>query len=73
MALLLLFASCSSNKNVYRSADFPEKASRHNTIAVLPFNIVQTGHKAKNISESDIRDPNEKLSMLSRNRCKLTC
>jgi hypothetical protein len=50
------------NKNVFRSADFPEKANRHNTIAVLPFNIVQTGPKAKNISESDIRDTNKKLS-----------
>jgi len=56
---ILLF-SCGTNKNVYKSADFDAKAYRHQTIAVLPFSIRQTGHRAKNTTEEAIKEANKK-------------
>ena len=58
---LFLFA-CSANRNVYKSADFDNQAARHRTIAVLPFRIVQTGHKGKNYNEEAVKEANEKWS-----------
>ena len=62
--LLLLFcvtmASCGVNRNVYKSADFSTKASRHKTVAILPFQITQTGHVSKKETVDDIKAANEK-------------
>lgn len=66
MRLILLLvaavslAACGTNKNVYKSPDIEQKTARHQTIAILPFHIVQTGHVAKNVSQSDIEQANEK-------------
>ena len=66
MRLLLLSAfsfllfSCGMNRAVYKSPDFDAKAANHQTIAILPFKITQTGHVGKNETTSDIKDANEK-------------
>ena len=57
----IVFLSCGSNKNVYKSADFESKSYRHQNIAVLPFHITQSGHKGKNTTDEAIRTANEKL------------
>ena len=56
----IVFFSCLSNKNVYKSVDFEKEAYQHLTIAILPFNITQTGHKAKNATDEAIKDANIK-------------
>ena len=56
----IAFFSCRSNKNVYKSPDFETKAFQHQTIAILPFNITQTGHKAKNTTDEAIKEANIK-------------
>ena len=57
---VLIFSSCGTNKNVYKSSDFETKAYRHHTIAILPFNITQTGHKSKNTTDETIKEANYK-------------
>jgi len=61
--LLILCAalfSCGVNRNVYKSSDFNNKASHHQTIAILPFHITQTGHVGKKETREDIKAANEK-------------
>ena len=64
LLLLSLFSiilfSCGMNKAVYKSPDFDAKAATHQTIAILPFKITQTGHVGKNETTSDIKEANEK-------------
>jgi hypothetical protein len=57
---VFVLVSCGTNKNVYKSADFETKAYRHHTIAILPFNITQTGHKSKNTTDESIKETNHK-------------
>jgi hypothetical protein len=56
----ILFTACSVNKDVYKSSDFSEKATRHRTVAILPLKITQTGHVGKKETEEGIRAANEK-------------
>jgi hypothetical protein len=60
--LLGIFAlslfSC-ANRTVYKSPDFTEKSSRHQTIAILPLKITQTGHMSKKETPEDIKRANE--------------
>jgi hypothetical protein len=62
--LFLLFSlalvSCGVNRNVYKSSDFSAKAARHKTVAILPFQITQTGHVSKKETVADIKAANEK-------------
>jgi hypothetical protein len=68
MKLLLLSTfsiflfSCGMNRAVYKSPDFDAKATTHQTIAILPFKITQTGHVAKAETPADIKEANEKWS-----------
>jgi hypothetical protein len=57
----IVFVSCGANRNVYKSSDFESKSYRHQNIAVLPFHITQSGHKAKNTTDEAINAANEKL------------
>jgi hypothetical protein len=57
---VLFLISCGTNRAVYKSADFSEKSSRHQTIAILPVKIIQTGHRPKEVKEEDILKANEK-------------
>lgn len=54
------FASCGVNRNVYKSSEFSTKAAGHQTIAILPFKINQTGHVGKKESLEEIKATNEK-------------
>ena len=56
-----LFA-CGTNRAVYKSADFSQKAAAHQTIAILPVQITQTGHVSKKENEAEIKAANEKWS-----------
>ncbi|HEX2534331.1 MAG TPA: hypothetical protein VHK69_11385 [Chitinophagaceae bacterium] len=56
-------AACGANRNVYKSADFSAKAVRHRTIAVLPFQITQTGYKGKKYDEQSVQEANDKWSL----------
>jgi hypothetical protein len=58
--LAISLAACNVNKDVYKSSDFAEKASRHKTVAILPLRITQTGHKSKTETEESIKAANEK-------------
>ncbi len=70
MRLLLLFilsvslVACGTNRSVYKSSDFSQKASAHQTIAVLPVHITETGHVPKNVSIDDVKQANEKWSLV---------
>ena len=57
----IVFLSCGTNKNVYKSADFESKSYRHQNIAVLPFYITQSGHREKSTTDEAINTANEKL------------
>ena len=63
-SLLFIFSivlfSCGVNKNVYKSADFNNQVANHRTVAILPFQIRQTGHVGKNESVDAIKATNEK-------------
>ena len=66
LLLLLCVAlfSCGINRNVYKSSDFDNQAANHQTVAVLPFQITQTGHVSKNESLADIKATNEKWAYM---------
>lgn len=57
--LALSILSC-AKRNVYRSNDFEAQSYQHRTIAILPFQIMQTGYKQKNTTEESIKAANEK-------------
>lgn len=65
VCLLLFFTfsivACGTNKSVYKSADFPLKSAAHQSIAILPVQIKQTGHQSKGGSEEE-KAENEKWS-----------
>jgi hypothetical protein len=56
---VILLASCSSSRNVFKSSDFESQASAHKKIAVLPIRVVQTGWVGKNESAESIRAAND--------------
>jgi len=58
--LALFLFSCGTNKAIYQSPDFEQKTTRHQTVAILPVNLVQTGHLPKNVSEEDVKAANTK-------------
>ena len=59
LVICLSLAACGTNKVVYQSPDFKEKSTRHQTIAILPFRIVQTGHVGKNEDREKIKEAND--------------
>lgn len=59
-ALALLLFSCGSNRAVYQSSDFAAKAARHQTVAILPVQLVQTGYVPKNVSQGDMAAASER-------------
>lgn len=59
-ALTLFLFSCGTGKAVYQSPEFAQKTARHQTVAILPVKIVQSGHVAKNTTEADVKAANEK-------------
>jgi hypothetical protein len=60
--ICVCFAACGTNRAVYKSADFEQQAARHQTIAILPVCITETGYVSKKVSEADIKAANEKWS-----------
>lgn len=66
--LLLVMATtlvaCGTNRNVYKSSSFEGAAYRHQTVAILPLQITQTGHVAKNETPESIKASNEKWSYI---------
>ena len=50
--VLLVFASCSRNKNL--TADYDKFANRHSLIAVLPYDIQITGRKVAEMEQEEI-------------------
>jgi hypothetical protein len=60
--LAISLVACNVNKDVYKSSDFAEKASKHKTVAILPLQITQTGHKSKSETEETIKAANQKWS-----------
>ncbi|RYY83960.1 MAG: hypothetical protein EOO15_20375, partial [Chitinophagaceae bacterium] len=61
--LAVAVASCSTNKNVYKSADFSSQSAQHKKIAVLPIRVVQTGWVGKKETPESIRAANEAWSI----------
>src|SRR5690349_3731982 len=59
LLFLITLFSC-GKRNVYRSDDFDSKSYQHQTIAILPFQISQTGYKQKNTTDEAIKATNEK-------------
>ena len=59
-AFALLLFSCGTNKAVFQSPDFEQKTARHKTVAILPVQLVQTGHRPKDVSEEALKTANEK-------------
>lgn len=59
-AFALLLFSCGTNKAVFQSPDFEQKTARHKTVAILPVQLVQTGHRPKDVSEETLKAANEK-------------
>jgi hypothetical protein len=51
LILAAFLFSCSSSKNVFKSADFESRAVRHQTIAILPINLIQSNSKLKSAAE----------------------
>jgi len=59
--LTILFLSC-ADRSVYKSPDLGAQSLKHQTIAVLPVKITQTGHVPKNVTEAEIKVANDKWS-----------
>ncbi len=49
--LLLFLTSCKTSKNVFTIPDFQTRAIKHQTIAILPANIIQPNSKLKEAAE----------------------
>ncbi len=60
--LPVLLLACGTNRTVYKSADFSQRTAAHQTIAILPVQITETGYVSKKVSEADIKTANEKWS-----------
>ncbi|MDQ3278480.1 MAG: hypothetical protein M3Q06_09145 [Bacteroidota bacterium] len=58
--LTLFLFSCGTNKAVYQSPDFEQKTYRHQSVAILPVYMVQTGYLSKEVSEEDVKSANIK-------------
>lgn len=63
-SILLLLSSCGTNKAIYQSPDFFEKAAHHKTVAILPVKMVQSGYIPKNTSEDEVQAANERWGYL---------
>ena len=50
--IILLFASCSSNRHL--TADYEKFAQRHSLIAVLPYDIQMTGRKVAEMEQEEV-------------------
>lgn len=59
-AFALFLLSCGTNRAIYQSSDFDQITARHKTVAILPVQLIQTGHRAKDFSEADVKKANEK-------------
>ena len=59
-AFAFLLFSCGTNRAIYQSPDFEQKTARHKTVAILPVQLIQTGHRPKDVSEADVKSSNEK-------------
>ena len=59
-AFAFLLFSCGTNRAIYQSPDFEQKTARHKTVAILPVQLIQTGHRPKEVSEADVKSSNEK-------------
>ncbi|RYE01760.1 MAG: hypothetical protein EOP50_01440 [Sphingobacteriales bacterium] len=60
--IAIAVASCSTNKNVFKAADFSTQATAHHKIAVLPVRVVQSGWVGKKETPESIRAANEAWS-----------
>lgn len=58
-AFTMLLLSCGTNRAIYQSPDFEQKTARHKTVAILPVQMIQTGHRPKDVSEADVKKANE--------------
>ena len=61
LSLALILFSCGTNRSMYQSPDFEQKASKHKTVAILPVRMVQSGYLPKNVSMQEIKASNEQL------------
>jgi hypothetical protein len=59
--IAIFFSSCFSSKDIYKPADFDNRASGIKTIAILPFKVTTIGYPPRYISQQDIDINNEKL------------
>jgi hypothetical protein len=60
--IAVFFSSCFSSKDIYKPADFDNRASGIKTIAILPFKVTTIGYPPRYISQQDIDINNEKLA-----------
>jgi hypothetical protein len=51
IALVTFLCSCKANKNVFTSPDFESRVLRHQTIVILPVNLIQNNSKLKQAAE----------------------
>jgi hypothetical protein len=62
--LLLLVVTCllacNVNRNVYKAADFQDQSADTRVIAVLPFQLTNTGYRPRNVTEQDLQQANER-------------
>jgi hypothetical protein len=58
--LAVALVACGTNRNVYKSNDFENKAYKHKTVAILPVKITRTGHVSKKETNESIDAANEK-------------
>jgi hypothetical protein len=57
---MIALVSCGINRAIYQSPDIEQKTARHKTVAILPVQLIQTGHLPKDVSEADVKSSNEK-------------
>lgn len=60
-AFTFLLFSCGTNRAIYQAPDLASKTARHQSVAILPVRMVQSGYVSKNTSEEAIRSANERL------------
>ena len=58
--LTIAVLSCGTNRAIYQSPDFEQKTARHKTVAILPVQMIQTGHVPKDVTEADVKNAAEK-------------
>jgi len=61
--IIFAFASCGTSRSVFTANDFNTRAAQHRTVAILPVNVVRSGHVGRRETDASIRRATEEWAV----------